>query len=72
MQNQSYSLPCHEPKILGKVLSSYGNELKAVEQQQRQTSASTETAIVTPKPTIAADLQAQKLVNYQKRDILAA
>jgi transposase len=38
-------------ETLEKVFSSYGNELKAVEQQQRQNSASTETVVVTPKPT---------------------
>jgi transposase len=58
-------------ETLEKVFSSYGNELKAVEQLQRQTlgelRTETETAIVTPKPTTTADLQAQKLVNYQHR-----
>jgi transposase len=54
-------------ETLEKVLSSYGNELKAVEQLQRQTSVPTGTAIVTPKPTTIAELQAQKLVNYQHR-----
>jgi transposase len=54
-------------ETLEKVLSSYGVEFKAVEQQQRQTSASTETVVVTPKPTTIAELQAQKLVSYQHR-----
>jgi transposase len=54
-------------ETLEKVLSSYGAELKAVEQQQRQTSASTETVVVTPKPTTTVKLQAQQLVNYQHR-----
>ena len=54
-------------ETLEKVLSSYGNELKTVEQLQRQTSVPTGTAIVTPKPTTIAELQAQKLVNYQHR-----
>jgi transposase len=58
-------------ETLEKVFSSYGNELKAVEQLQRQTlgevKTETETVVVTPKPTSTADLQAQKLVNYQYR-----
>jgi transposase len=54
-------------ETLEKVLSSYGNELKAVEQQQRQTSVSDEIVVVTPKPTTTADLQDQKLANYQHR-----
>lgn len=56
-------------ETLEKVLSSYGNELNAVEQQQRQTSVatSTEIAIVTPNPTTTAELQAQQLVNHQHR-----
>jgi transposase len=56
-------------ETLEKVLSSYGNELKAVEQQQRQISVttSTEAVVVIPKPTTIAELQAQKLVNYQHR-----
>jgi transposase len=54
-------------ETLEKVLSSYGNELKAVEQQQRQTSVSDKTVVVTPKPTTTADLQDQKLANYQRR-----
>jgi transposase len=47
-------------ETLEKVFSSYGTELKAVEQQQRQTSASTGMVVVTPKPTTTAELQAQK------------
>lgn len=54
-------------ETLEKVLSSYGNELKAVEQQQRQTSVATETVLVTPKSTTAKELQAQKLANHQHR-----
>ena len=55
-------------ETLEKVFSNYGTELKAVEQQQRQTSAaSTGMVVVTPKPTTTAELQAQKLVNYQHR-----
>ena len=54
-------------ETLEKVLSSYGTELKAIEQQQRQTSVPTGTVVVTPKPTTTAELQAQKLVNYQHR-----
>jgi hypothetical protein len=37
-------------ETLEKVLSSYGNELKAIEQQQRQTSVPTGTVVVTPRP----------------------
>lgn len=54
-------------ETLEKVFGSYGNELKAVEQQQRQGSAPTETVVVTPKPTTTAELQAQQLLNYQHR-----
>lgn len=54
-------------ETLEKVLSNYGNELKAVEQQQRQISVTTETVVVISKPTTTAELQAQKLVNYQHR-----
>jgi transposase len=55
-------------ETLEKVFRSYGTELKAVEQKQRQTSAtSTGMVVVTPKPTTTAELQAQKLVNYQHR-----
>jgi transposase len=54
---------------LEKVFSSYGNELKAVEQQQRQTSVevATETVVVTPKPTTTPELQEQKLANHHRR-----
>jgi transposase len=54
-------------QTLEKVLSSYGMELKAIEQLQRQTSVPTGTVVVNPKPTTTAELQAQKLVNYQHR-----
>jgi transposase len=56
-------------QTLEKVFSSYGAELKAVEQQQRQTlvEVGTETAIVTPKSTMTTELQAQKIANYQRR-----
>jgi ribosome-binding protein aMBF1 (putative translation factor) len=36
-------------------------------QQQRLTSVPTGTVVVTSKPTTTAELQAQKLVNYQHR-----
>jgi transposase len=54
-------------ETLEKVFSSYGNELKAIEQQQRQTSVPTGMVVVTPRPTTTVELQAQKLVNYQHR-----
>jgi transposase len=56
-------------QTLEKVFSSYGAELKAVEQQQRQTlvEVGTQTAIVTPKSTMTTELQAQKIANYQRR-----
>ncbi len=54
-------------ETLEKVFSSYGNELKAVEQQQRQTSVPTGMVVVTPRPTTTVELQTQKLVNYQHR-----
>jgi transposase len=54
-------------ETLAQVFSSYGAELKATEQQQRQSLASTETVVVTPKPMMTAKLQAQKITNYQQR-----
>jgi transposase len=54
-------------ETLEKVFSSYGTELKAIEQQQRQNSVPTGTVVVTPRPTTTVELQAQKLVNYQHR-----
>jgi transposase len=65
----------HKPRLHGmmsnlgleKVLSSYGTELKAIEQQRRQTSVPIGTVVVTPRPTTTVELQAQKLVNYQHR-----
>jgi transposase len=54
-------------ETLEKVLSNYGNELKAFEQQQCQISVTTETVVVISKPTTTAELQAQKLVNYKHR-----
>ncbi|AFY92732.1 ISL3 family transposase [Chamaesiphon minutus] len=55
-------------ETLEKVFSSYSNELKAIEQQQRQTFVPNETVVVvTARPTTTAKLQVQKLTNYQQR-----
>jgi transposase len=54
-------------ETLEKVFSSYGAQLKAVEQQQRQASVVDEAVVVTPKPTMTPELQAQKNANYRQR-----
>ncbi|MGF1482654.1 MAG: ISL3 family transposase [Cyanophyceae cyanobacterium] len=53
-------------KILETILSSYGTQLKAIEQQQRQ-AAAPETVIVTPKSTATAKAQAQTHSTHQRR-----
>jgi transposase len=48
-------------ETLEKVLSSYRNELKAVEQQQLQISVTTGAVVVTPKPTREDELDREQL-----------
>ncbi len=54
-------------ETLEKVLSSYGAELKAIEQKQRQALTATEMVVVSPKPTATVNAQAQTQATYQRR-----
>ena len=54
-------------ETLEKVLSNYGTELKAVEQQQRQFLAVPETVVVTAKPTATVSAITKTQTGYQRR-----
>ncbi|MBV9387085.1 MAG: ISL3 family transposase, partial [Chroococcidiopsidaceae cyanobacterium CP_BM_ER_R8_30] len=54
-------------ETLEKVFSSYGTELKAIEQQQRQVWAVPETVVVAAKPTATVSAQAQTQAGDQRR-----
>ena len=54
-------------ETLEKVLSSYGAQLKAIEQKQRQASASPEAVVVSAKPTATVNAQEQAQSTHQRR-----